>query len=37
MLGSKERAFDPLSPVTLEELVPAGHFSRSRVAVLMAW
>jgi transposase len=28
MMGSKERAFGPLPPVTLEELVPADHFSR---------
>jgi transposase len=28
MMGSKERAFGPLPPVTLEELVPADHFYR---------
>ena len=28
MMGSKERAFDPLPPVTLEELVPPDHFYR---------
>ena len=26
MMGHKERAFGPLPPVTLEELVPADHF-----------
>ena len=28
MMGHKERAFGPLPPVTLEELVPADHFYR---------
>src|SRR5829696_1310071 len=28
MMGYKERAFGPLPPVTLEELVPADHFYR---------
>jgi hypothetical protein len=28
MMGSKERAFDPLPAVTLEELVPPDHFYR---------
>ena len=28
MMGRKERAFGPLPPVTLEELVPADHFYR---------
>src|SRR6476646_7250704 len=28
MMGRKERTFDPLPPVTLEELVPPGHFYR---------
>jgi transposase len=28
MMGSKERAFGPLPSVTLEELVPPGHFYR---------
>ena len=28
MMGTKERAFGPLPPVTLEELVPPDHFYR---------
>jgi hypothetical protein len=28
MMGIKERAFGPLPPVSLEELVPADHFYR---------
>jgi hypothetical protein len=28
MMGTKERAFGPLPPVTLEDLVPPGHFYR---------
>ena len=28
MMGSKERAFAPLPPVTLEDLVPPDHFYR---------
>ena len=28
MMGSKERAFGPLPPVSLEDLVPADHVSR---------
>ena len=28
MMGYKERAFGPLPPVTLKELVPADHFYR---------
>ena len=28
MMGTKERAFAPLPPVTLEDLVPPDHFYR---------
>ena len=28
MMGSKERAFGPLPPVSLEDLVPPDHFYR---------
>jgi transposase len=28
MMGSKNRSFGPLPPVTLEELIPPDHFSR---------
>ena len=28
MMGTKERAFGPLPPVSLEDLVPADHFYR---------
>ncbi len=28
MMGRKERAFGPLPPLTLEELVPPDHFYR---------
>ena len=28
MMGSKDRAFDPLPPMTLEDLVPPAHFYR---------
>jgi hypothetical protein len=28
MMGTKEQAFGPLPPVTLENLVPSDHFSR---------
>ena len=28
MMGTKERAFGPLPPVTLEDLVPPDHFYR---------
>ena len=28
MMGTKERAFAPLPPVSLEELVPTDHFYR---------
>jgi len=28
VMGSKERAFGPLPPVSLEDLVPADHVSR---------
>jgi transposase len=28
MMGRKERAFGPLPPVSLEDLVPPDHFSR---------
>jgi hypothetical protein len=34
MMGHKERAFGPLPPVTLEELVPADHFYRHLEATL---
>ena len=34
MMGSKERVFEPLPPVTLEELVPPDHFYRHLEAKL---
>src|SRR5215210_1881056 len=35
MMGTKERAFAPLPPVSLEELVPADHFYRHSERQLM--
>jgi hypothetical protein len=34
MMGTKERAFGPLPPVTLEDLVPPDHFYRHLERVL---
>ena len=34
MMGRKERAFAPLPPLTLEDLVPSDHFYRHLEAKL---
>jgi hypothetical protein len=34
MMGTKERAFRPLPPATLEDLVPRDHFYRHLEATL---